>query len=427
MSWLFSRALVAEYSAENFSDGEQYVPLSGMNMPEMFLSHGKTTEHSILSRFGMMCKPLTDDLGEELLKSLLADSRAKISAQQEKAQGSTGSEAVCGVKWRELSARFCPISYGWKTHRCLWEEDLHESLVTLPRWGMTVNGVLLERTTPVQGIKETGYGYEPNGNDFHHTPNTTGLDGGSNSRNALKKRQSFWRTPDCANGGTVSEDALCDMADGNMIRASGQAKQLRLQDQVRHPDLFPTPQQSDYKNKKTSKKWEKQGKINFSLGNPDVLKMWPTITQHGNYNRKGLTKNSGDGLATAVRMWGTPKCQDERAATTDRGKSNLGEEVHGDSDISNGERLNPDWVEWLMGWPIGYTRLSPITAEILSWDEDPADYGSIPRVTNEKLHRSERIKRIGNGQCPQALVLAYLILSKDDIPKKQKQYLEEAA
>lgn len=34
---------------------------------------------------------------------------------------------------------------------------------------------------------------------------------------------------------------------------------------------------------------------------------WPTPTINGNYNRKGLSKNSGDGLATAVNMWPTPK------------------------------------------------------------------------------------------------------------------------
>ena len=30
------------------------------------------------------------------------------------------------------------------------------------------------------------------------------------------------------------------------------------------------------------------------------LKMWPTPTEHGNYNRKGASEKSGDGLATAV-------------------------------------------------------------------------------------------------------------------------------
>jgi hypothetical protein len=27
---------------------------------------------------------------------------------------------------------------------------------------------------------------------------------------------------------------------------------------------------------------------------------------------------------------------------------------------SDGGQLNPEWVEWLMGWPIGWTELKPL-------------------------------------------------------------------
>ena len=37
---------------------------------------------------------------------------------------------------------------------------------------------------------------------------------------------------------------------------------------------------------------------------------WPTPTRCGNYNRKGLSATSGDGLATAVQMWPTPQTAD---------------------------------------------------------------------------------------------------------------------
>ena len=47
---------------------------------------------------------------------------------------------------------------------------------------------------------------------------------------------------------------------------------------------------------------------------------WPTPTIAGNYNRKGASPSSGDGLATAV-----------------------------------GGQLNPTWIEWLMGWPLGWS------------------------------------------------------------------------
>jgi hypothetical protein len=35
--------------------------------------------------------------------------------------------------------------------------------------------------------------------------------------------------------------------------------------------------------------------------------LWPTPTVKGNYNKKGLSARSGDGLATAVNMWPTRK------------------------------------------------------------------------------------------------------------------------
>ena len=72
-----------------------------------------------------------------------------------------------------------------------------------------------------------------------------------------------------------------------------------------------------------------------------------------------------------AKTWGTPKEQDSRAAMTDRGKHNLGEQVHGmhnNQDTQQDQtnlntsgkpqgslKLNPDWVEQLMGLPIGWT------------------------------------------------------------------------
>jgi hypothetical protein len=35
---------------------------------------------------------------------------------------------------------------------------------------------------------------------------------------------------------------------------------------------------------------------------------------------------------------------------------------------SDGGHLNPEWVEWLMGWPIGWTDLRPLaTDRFQSW------------------------------------------------------------
>lgn len=74
-----------------------------------------------------------------------------------------------------------------------------------------------------------------------------------------------------------------------------------------------------------------------------AVKMWPTATVNGNYNRKGASKTSGDGLATAVReSFPTPTANRWDVLQS-----------HGVNVVSG--QLNPTWVEWLMGFPLGWT------------------------------------------------------------------------
>ena len=86
-------------------------------------------------------------------------------------------------------------------------------------------------------------------------------------------------------------------------------------------------------------------------------RVWPTPTVCGNYNRKGASASSGDGLATAVLKCATPTARDWRSgkasqATHDKNSRPLSEQIGGS--------LNPTWVEWLMGWPLGWTDLKPL-------------------------------------------------------------------
>jgi hypothetical protein len=101
--------------------------------------------------------------------------------------------------------------------------------------------------------------------------------------------------------------------------------------------------------------------------------IWPTPTVCGNYNRKGASKSSGDGLATAVKMWPTPcasasKGSSPAALVRKSGKSRATDRIDHAVMASDGGQLNPDWVEWLMGWPIGHTALEPLaTAKYQEW------------------------------------------------------------
>jgi hypothetical protein len=87
MSWLFSQVLVEEYLGDISLDGEQSVPLSGKPIQQAYCAPGKMTEFCRVSQFGMMFKPLTESLGEELLMSFQEDFHAKIYLQQEKGGG----------------------------------------------------------------------------------------------------------------------------------------------------------------------------------------------------------------------------------------------------------------------------------------------------------------------------------------------------
>lgn len=94
--------------------------------------------------------------------------------------------------------------------------------------------------------------------------------------------------------------------------------------------------------------------------------LWPTPTVCGNYNRKGASKTSGDGLATAVKEWRTPNASDSnkwsRQSLAER--KSKGQQIRLNTQVSpDGSEaglLNPEWVEWLMGWPIGWTDLKPL-------------------------------------------------------------------
>ena len=161
MSWLYSRALVAEYSAGICSDGGQSAPSSGSLTPQAYLSHDKMNAFSRLSRSGMTCKLLTRGHGEALLTSYLAAFHARTSALQEKAQGFTASDRACGGTWQESLMRYDRDSHSWKTHRCLFDEVLAESSVILPKSGIIVDGVLWELTTSERRTVENEYGFWP--------------------------------------------------------------------------------------------------------------------------------------------------------------------------------------------------------------------------------------------------------------------------
>jgi DNA (cytosine-5)-methyltransferase 1 len=137
----------------------------------------------------MTYKPLMGTLGEELLTLYLAGFHAKTLAQLEKAQELTENAAGCGEKWHASFAKYDPDLSLWKTPQCSLLGDSEEFLETWPQWGLMRGGECWEQRTLEQTIRGTESGLSADNVSAFHTPNTAGLDGGSNSRKALKLRQ----------------------------------------------------------------------------------------------------------------------------------------------------------------------------------------------------------------------------------------------
>lgn len=321
MSWLFSQALVAEYSQGTAWAGAPCAQLSVMPTPHKFWRNDKTVEPCDLSRFGLTCAPLTEDRGADLLTWFRGASLARTSALPAKAQALTESAAACGATWRGSLARFDPASATWRTAQLSLLGDSEECSVIWPRSGMTAGGQCWELPTLAPPTSGTGSG--------------------------------LWVPTPCAT------DAK-PITGGNLyVTETGAVRHMRPDGKSSNRGLaasaamWPTPTSSLGTNggRVTPAKAREGGTLIEALS---ARTMWPTPTVCENYNRKGASKTSGDGLATAVLKCATPTARDWRSgkasqATHDRNSRPLSEQIGG--------LLNPEWVEWLMNWPIGWTDL----------------------------------------------------------------------
>ena len=315
MSWLFSRALVEEYSAGACSAGELSAQWSETPMPQEFLSRAKTTEPLNRSLCGQMLAPSTEHLGAALLTWFQAASRARISALRAKEQASTASVVDSGATWRGSLARFDPASHSWRTAQRSLIEDSDECSVTWPRSGMTAGGQCWELPTLAPPISAIGSGL--------WVPTPCAADTGawfnpSDSPNAALRptlgamaKHSLWPTPTATLG-----------TNGGRVTPRKSKEGVNLIEAVANRARWPTPH-------------------GFS---PDGRSNGPS----GNELVRAVNQSLRVATPTA-RDWRSGKASE---ATHAKNSRPLSEQIGGS--------LNPTWVEWLMGWPIGWSDLKPL-------------------------------------------------------------------
>jgi hypothetical protein len=161
MSWLFSRALVEEYSAANCSDGELSAQLSSSPTPQAFLPSDKTTGFWSLSRFGMTCAPSTESLGPALLTWFRGAFLAKTSARQVRAPAWRANAAASGLSSNASWATFDPATSSLKTAQHSFLEDSTGSSVILPNSGLMLDGRCYPQKIAVPRMKGSAPGSLP--------------------------------------------------------------------------------------------------------------------------------------------------------------------------------------------------------------------------------------------------------------------------
>ena len=302
MSWHYLRVEEEESLQDICSDGEPLQPLKSKITHAEFYCNGKLMDSYLDSLSGMTFAHSMEILGEEKSMLSLEDSHVKISALQEKELDLMEKGLDFGEKWQGSFAKYDQISSSWKTHQCSLLGDLDEFSETWPQWGLMRDGECWEQQMLERHIRGTGYGLSPNGVDSFHTPNTTGLDGGSNSRKALKKRIDKWPTPTSSDWMSPKQNGI-ELKNNRFVRTSlttGVKFGAKLSDAVNleMKKNWPTPQVSDSKDR-------------GNLSNPSIQR-----------------------------------------------RMEIGKQVNLQMCVSQTSgQLNPMWVEWLMGWPQGWTEL----------------------------------------------------------------------
>jgi hypothetical protein len=293
MSWLFSQALVEEFSRDTSCDGGPSAQLSVVRSAQLFWHGGKPMELSRLSRFGLTSRVLTEAHGEALLTWFREAFLAKTSPLPAQVSESTGRAADCGPTSYESFARYDPVSRVWRTRQCSLLRDFTEFSETWPSWGSMHAGECWERLMSERPIFVRGSGL---------LPALTTIDAGS-----------------------------------RLNRSLGSGAALRS-----------------------------------TFGAMTRFDLWPTPTVRG---------KSGDGLTTVELKFPTPTVSMSRGSSTGaltrkNGRSREGDRLDYALEGSgrNG-RLNPNWVEWLMGWPIGWTDLKPLeTARFRQWQQQHGNF-----------------------------------------------------
>lgn len=268
-------------------------------------------------------------------------------------------------------AKFDPVSYSWKIPHFLFQGDLETYSQTWPRYGMMVRGECFRLPPWVQDTDANAFG---------------GLSGAGIE---AEEESTLWPTVTVHGNGNRSEygGKSGDGLDTAVKRASAQST------------TWPTPCATDHKG--SGKNGAERDRLDYAVERGKTKShIYPTVG----------TKTMGGCSGSFAKL----KKLEEDGRLTAKERRAMSSHLTGgkEPDTTNCGMLNPDWVEWLMGWPFGWTDIA-ITYGVFYWldlSDDPADWTPplMQRITTRKKHRVPRIEMLGNGQVPLCAAVAFV-------------------
>lgn len=309
MSWHYLRGQAAESWEASCLDGAPSALSSLIPTPEACSLHASGTASCPPSPSGMTSEPSTASPGAGTWTSSAAASPVRTSAPPGSGLESPGSAAVSGLSTLGSLARYDPASRSWKTPQRSLFEGLEPCSVIWPRWGLMHAGECWALDTLGRLINAIGSG--------------------------------SWLTLPTP----VASDCRQNVDDRAATRSKGgRLSQSRSRSRLHQWEMLPTPTAFD------------------ATGN--VL---------DRLQRGGTSQGSLRQQGERLKRWETPSKADAHPRAYNRTGPYTGPhpqkhlqaqafEQLTPHDSPSG-KLNPTWVEWLMGWPMQWTDLQPLATD----------------------------------------------------------------
>lgn len=245
-----------------------------------------------------------------------------------------GMTATCGLKCSELSESLRRVGYSVRTYLESCELPPGTWSRTWSARAMTSRCLILKLRLSARSTGENGSRLLPT------VTATVGEKGSPNQRDSsgrpgLQMAAMLWATPNTMDGMPPrSKESLLRQA---ATTRKGRTRPANLREQV-DPEsvaLWPTPTTRDYKD-----------------GTAKSCANVPVNGLQGRAIHLYSTPNARDWKCATAKEWDNPK----NTRNLNRQIAKLYE--GGESTEERNGQLNPTWVEWLMGFPLGWTDLS---------------------------------------------------------------------